>query len=73
MIVRIFVFLIGFGLTVIGCVYIISYLNLLTLGYSFLEYVQFIIKRLECWYALIGMIIILLDLYIPGGKNELYL
>lgn len=73
MIVRIFVFLIGFGLTVIGCVYIISYLNLLTLGYSFLEYVQFIMKRLECWYALIGMIIILLDLYIPGGKNELYL
>lgn len=71
--VRIFVFLIGFGLTVIGCIYSISYLNLLTLGYSFLEYVQFIMKRLECLYTIIGIIIIMLDLYIPGGKNELYL
>lgn len=71
--VRIFVFLIGFGLTVIGCVYSISYLNLLTLGYSFLEYVQFIMKRFECLYTIIGIIIIMLDLYIPGGKNELYL
>lgn len=71
--VRIFVFLIGFGLTVIGCVYSISYLNLLTLGYSFLEYVQFIMKRLECLYTIIGILIIMLDLYIPGGKNELYL
>ena len=70
---RIFVFLIGFGLTVIGCVYSISYLNLLTLGYSFLEYVQFIMKRFECLYTIIGIIIIMLDLYIPGGKNELYL
>lgn len=71
--VRIFVFLIGFGLTVIGCVYSISYLNLLTLGYSFLEYVQFIMKRFECLYTIIGIIIIMFDLYIPGGKNELYL
>lgn len=73
MIVRIFVFLIGFGLTVIGCVYIISYLNLLTLGYSFLEYVQFIMKRLECLYSIIGIIIMIIVLCIPGGKNELHL
>ena len=71
--VRIFFFLIVFELTVIGCVYSISYLNLLTLGYSFLEYVQFIMKRFECLYTIIGIIIIMLDLYIPGGKNELYL
>lgn len=70
---RIFVFLIGFGLTVIGFVYIISYLNLLSLGYNFLEYVQFIVRRLECMYSVIGILIIVLDLYIPGGKNELYL
>ncbi len=70
---RIFVFLIGFGLTVIGFVYIISYLNLLSLGYNFLEYVQFIVRRLECMYSVIGILIIVLDLYIPGGKHELYL
>ena len=70
---RIFVFLIGFGLTVIGFVYMISYLNLLSLGYNFLEYVQFIVRRLECMYSAIGIVIIVLDLYIPGGKHELYL
>ena len=70
---RIFVFLIGFGLTVSGFVYMISYLNLLSLGYNFLEYVQFIVRRLECMYSVIGILIIVLDLYIPGGKHELYL
>ena len=70
---RIFVFLIGFGLTVIGFVYMISYLNLLSLGYNFLEYVQFIFRRLECMYSVIGILIIVLDLYIPGGQHELYL
>lgn len=70
---RIFIFLIGFGLTVIGFVYMISYLNLLSLGYNFLEYVQFIVRRLECMYSVIGIVIIVLDLYIPGGKHELYL
>ncbi|MCI5552550.1 MAG: hypothetical protein MR388_01765 [Tenericutes bacterium] len=73
MFARIFVFLIGFGLTVIGFVYMISYLNLLSLGYNFLEYVQFIVRRLECMYSVIGILIIVLDLYIPGGKHELYL
>ncbi len=73
MFARIFVFLIGFGLTVIGFVYMISYLNLLSLGYNFLEYVQFIVRRLECMYSVIGILIIVLDIYIPGGKHELYL
>lgn len=74
MLVRIFFFLIGFGLTLIGCIFIISYLNLLSIGYNFYEYVNFIIRRLECIYAVIGIIIMLLTIYIPGGnKNELYL
>lgn len=72
MLVRIFFFLIGFGLTVIGSVYIISYLNLLTIGYKFLEYVNFIIRRFECLCAVIGVLIMILS--ILGGKyNELHL
>lgn len=67
---RFILFLIGFGLTVIGFVYIISYLNLLTLGYNFLEYVKFIISRIECWNAVIGIILMSI---IIGGKNELYI
>ena len=42
MLARIFFFLIGFGFTVVGNVYIISYLNLLTIGYNFFDYVNFI-------------------------------
>ncbi|MDD2435475.1 MAG: hypothetical protein PHO63_04395 [Bacilli bacterium] len=71
---RIMAFLTGFGLTVIGCIYIISYLNLMTLGYNFGEYVKFISRQIECLYALIGIIILCLSIFIPGGNNdELYI
>lgn len=74
MLVRIFIFLIGFGLTVIGCVFIISYLNLLTIGYNFMEYVNFISRRIECLYAVIGIILIVIAIFMPGGnKYELHI
>ena len=69
---RFFFFLLGFGLTVIGFVFIIGYLNLLTIGYNFIQYVNFIIRRIECLYALIGILIMFITIYYPGGnKNEL--
>ena len=70
--VRFFFFLIGFGLTIIGSVYIIIYLNLTTIGYNFLEYVKFIISRIECLNFLFGIIIMFLSLY-KEDNNELYL
>ena len=74
MLIRIFFFLIGFGLTIIGSVYIISYLNLLTIGYNFSEYVNFISRRIECINALVGIILICLTIFVKGGdKNELHL
>ena len=73
MLMRIIFFLIGFGLSIIGLVYIISYLNLISLGYNFLEYVHFIIGRVECLYAIIGILIIFLSIFLPGGKYELHL
>ena len=69
MLARIFFFLIGFGFTVVGNVYIISYLNLLTIGYNFLDYVNFIIRRIECLYSIIGIIIIIISIFWPGGKR----
>ena len=72
--IRIFFFLIGFALMVLGLSFIILYLNLLTIGYNFSQYVNFITKRVECYYALIGLIIILLTLLIKGDKkNELHI
>lgn len=71
---RIFFFLVGFALMVIGNTFIILYLNILTLGYNFSFYVNFIIRRIECYYAIIGFIIILLTLITKGDKkDELYL
>lgn len=70
---RFLVFLFGFGLTVIGLTYIVIYLNLLSLGYNFLEYVKFIIKRVECLNMIFGIILMMLSIFFKGGKDELYL
>ena len=72
---KFFLFLIGFGLTTIGSVYIICYLNLFSIGYNFFDYVNFIIRRVECLNTFIGIIIMILSLTIRGKdeKNELYL
>ena len=70
MILKIFLFLLGFGLTTIGCVYIISYLNLLTIGYNFLQYVNFIIRRIECLNAILGIILMWIAIII-GGNDEI--
>ena len=75
MFIRFFLFLIGFGLTTIGFVYIICYINLLSIGYNFFQYVNFIIRRIECLNAPIGIIIMILSLTIKrkDEMNELYI
>ncbi len=71
---RFFFFLVGFGLSLIGFMYIIIYLNLMTIGYNFTEYVNFIIRRVECWNSAIGIIIIIITLIKPkGDNNELHI
>ena len=62
----IFLFLIGFGLAIIGSMYIILYLNYLTIGYTFLEYLQLISIRIECWLFIIGLLIITLVIFKKG-------
>ena len=74
MAVRVGFLMLGFFMALIGSVYIITYLNLMTVGYNFLEYVNFIIRRTECIIFMIGMILMLLSIYLPGGdKYELHL
>lgn len=71
---RIFFFLVGFALMVLGLSFNILYLNLLTIGYSFSFYVHFITRRIECYYTLIGFMLIVLTLIKKGEKkHELYL
>jgi hypothetical protein len=59
-------FLTGFGFALIGSLYIISYLNLMTIGYNFLDYVKFIISKVECWNLVFGFILI----WISIGKEN---
>lgn len=70
MILRIFGFLVGFGFSTIGFVFIISYLNLLSLGYNFLEYVHFICSSPQCLIGPIGLIIISLVIFLPKGEED---
>lgn len=73
MLTKIFLFLFGYSLTLIALIFIISYLNLLTIGYNFFEYVNFIIRRYECMYLFFGILFMFFGIYLPGGKNELYI
>jgi len=66
---RIFFFLFGFGLMTLGFIYLILYLNLMNIGYNFLYYVKFIIRRVECYFTIIGLIIMNLSMYIKGDKK----
>ncbi len=59
---------------VIGCMYIILYTNLMTIGYDFNQYISFISKRVECYLALGGLIIIALTIFFKkGDHNEIHL
>ncbi|MEC5423613.1 hypothetical protein QGM71_08930 [Virgibacillus sp. C22-A2] len=59
----IFLFLIGFGLAVSGGVTIIAYMNFLPAGLTWMEYFNFIIGRLECYFLPIGVLLMSLVLY----------
>ena len=70
---KVFIFLIAFGLTVMGFTYIIMYLNLLSMGYDLTEYLSFISGRCECIMGVIGFIIINIIIFMKGENHDLYL
>lgn len=72
MFIKSFMFLFGFGLSIISISFIIIYLNLFTIGYNFIDYINFISKRIECINIFVGIFFIYLS-FIIGGKNELYI
>lgn len=71
MFIKSFLFLFGFGLSVISTTFILMYLNLFTLGYNFFDYLFFISKRIECINIFVGLLFIYIA-FLNGGKNELY-
>ncbi|MEG2457795.1 MAG: hypothetical protein RSB41_02780 [Bacilli bacterium] len=69
MINKIFMFVLGIILSSIGIVFIVIYMNLFTLGYNLIDYGKFIIKRIEVWSLLIGIIIIIFSFKKRKDKN----
>ena len=51
----------------------ICYLNYFEIGYNFFEYVNFIIRRIECLNFIFGVIFMIVSSFIGGKNNELYL
>ncbi len=66
---RVFFFLLGFGLMVIGCTYWVIYLNLLTIGYTINEYFSFALSNMECIFALVGFIMMTLAIFWKGDHS----
>lgn len=69
MLFRIFLFITGFGLMVIGCTSLILYINLFNFGYTFKEYLCYILKTIEFYYIIIGFLMINFSI-LKGGLNE---
>lgn len=54
--------LIGIFLASIGFMFVLLYTNLLTLGYNFWDFVQFISTRVECLLFVFGWILIFISI-----------
>ena len=67
---KIFLFITGFGLMVLGFSTMILYINLFAFGYNFKEYISYIVKLPEFYYLLVGFILINLSILDKGEKNE---
>ncbi len=67
---RMFFFLLGFGFMVIGFTYIITYMNLMSMGYDVLDYLKFIISKVECQFSVIGFIIVFIVIFTKGSEKD---
>ena len=60
---NLFLFLLGFGLAVSGGVTIIAYMNFLPAGITWMQYLMFIVSRIECYFLPLGLLLMCIDIY----------
>lgn len=72
MLLRIISFITGFILSSISLTLIILYLNIISLGYSFFDFLNFIIRKWELYLLFIGIILMILA-FRKDKKNDIYL
>ncbi len=71
MILRIILYIIGILIISTSLSYMYLYTNLFTMGYSFKEYLLYILKRWECIMFLLGILIIVIC-FKKGKTNAKY-
>ncbi|MBA2872112.1 hypothetical protein HNQ85_002402 [Anoxybacillus calidus] len=67
--IRVFVYLIGFGFSIIGGVTTITYLNIITAEQGIIDYFYFISKKVECYLFPFGFFLMWLSLYFPNNQE----
>ena len=68
---KIFLFLTGIVQTGFSLSFILIYMNLLNMGYTFKEYVNFIFSRFECVSFFVGIIFIVISLKRKEKTNDI--
>lgn len=66
-----FLFITGIIQTGFSLSFILIYMNLLNMGYTFKEYVNFIFSRFECISFFIGVIFIIISLRRKEKSNDI--
>lgn len=66
---RFLIFIIGVVLSVFGLSFIIIYLNLLIMGYTFWDYLYYIFHKIECLSFFVGYLLVLLSIYGKGRRR----
>ncbi len=68
--IRLFFFLIGFCLLVVGFTDLVLYLNLLTMGYTFLEFLKFVLVGYPGILISLGFVLVLLTIFKRKREDE---
>lgn len=60
---RFFMIVLGIILCSLGLTFCILYMNLLMFGYTLLEFFKYILSKVECWFLIVGVILIYISKY----------
>lgn len=69
---KVFLYFLGIIFVSVGIFFTIIYLNLFSMGYSFLDFVKFISMKVEFWLIFLGLVCLVISLE-RWIKNELLL
>ena len=62
MLIKSLMFIIGFILSSLSLTFLLLYINVLNIGYSFLDFINFIIRKWELYLFFIGIILMIISL-----------